>query len=333
MTSVLIATSDKSAGGIERALHDQLALLGDEAGVSITCLAPPSAFADHAQNHHQLISFGKWRKAAFRHLPALSHLGLAGKYDIALCHNGFMARSLRHMAKQVIGICHNDKPHHFKGCDKLVCLTPDGRDKAIAAGWDASQIALIPHYHEADAKRSIPAPTAPITVGAAGRMVGKKNLGLFIEIAARVKQTHPDIIFQLGGTGPLYDEIEALNAAKGHPVRMLGWVDFDPFLAALDIMIVPSLDEPFGYIFPEAMAQGVAMLSTPTCGANYCLEQGKIAPLYQPDDAAGFAAEICRLADDKAGLHKQQQACYQAVLTPRFTKQKARDSWADLLAL
>lgn len=336
MISVLIATSDTTAGGIQRALRDQLALLGREPELAITILSPHSDFAALAQKTHQTLIYGGARRLAFRHIPSLASLFLPQKFsaqifDVAICHNGFMAKGLKAMAKEVIGICHNDKPHHFKSCDRLVCLTPRGRDKAITQGWDEARLALIPHYHEATKGRLFPVPNARLTIGAAGRMVAKKNLSLFIEIAAIVKKTHPDISFELGGTGPLAPQIKALNEAKNNPVTLLGWTDFTPFLARLDIMVVPSLDEPFGYIFPEAMAQGVALLSTPTFGADYCLEEGRLAPRYNFDDAASFAAEICRLADDREALHAQQIACYEAVCQPRFHKQTALTLWRKLL--
>lgn len=332
MISVLIATSDNTAGGIERALGDQLALLGEDNALDITILCPPSAFHKAcAETGRHLISLGAARRLAFRHLPALAKLGIEVKFDLALCHNGFMARGLSRFAKHVIGICHNDKPRHFKGCDHLVCLTADGIAKAKIAGWPEERLSLIPHYHKTAQGRDIPMPAAPLHIGAAGRMVGKKNLALFIEIARIVKQTHPEISFELAGTGPLKDALADLNKAKNNPVTLSGWVAFSDFLDRLDVMVIPSTDEPFGYIFPEAMAEAVAILSTPTCGANHNLVKGAVAPIIAPEDAAAFAAEICRLNDDLPALHCLQKRCYQRVLEDDYTPERARQSWMALI--
>ena len=332
MILLLIATSDNMAGGIERALGDQLALLDHDKAVDITILCPPSVFHQMvAKTNHQLITLNKARKLAFRHLPSLAKLGLSQRFDLALCHNGFMARGLSQLANQVIGICHNDKPHHFKGCDHLVCLTADGIAKAKASGWPQERLTLIPHYHETKKGRDIPMPSAPITIGAAGRMVTKKNLALFIEIASIVKQTHPAISFTLGGTGPLKQALTDLNKAKGSPVTLAGWVDFAAFLARIDVMVIPSLDEPFGFVFPEAMAEGVALLSTPTFGANHNLKNGAIAPIFANDDPAAFAAEICRLNDDVAALHKLQKNCYRHVSGADYRLETARQNWLALI--
>ena len=332
MISLLIATSDDKAGGIERALHDQLALLTDEADLDIAILCPPSAFYDHVQKtKHQLYPLSKMRKLAFRHIPAMAGVGIQQKFDIALCHNGFMAQGLKQIAKSVIGICHNDKPHHFTACDHLVCLTEKGREKALNTHWPDEKITIIAHYHQIDEAPPIQMSAGAIHIGAAGRMVAKKNLALFIEIACLVKKTHPQCQFSLGGTGPLYDVLSALNDAKGNPVTMLGWTDFTPFLQSLDIFIIPSFDEPFGYVFPEAMAQGVGLMATPTFGADHCLDGGKVAPLFDAQSPQDFANEICRLADDPDALFALKQACLEQAASQTFAPIRAKASWLALL--
>lgn len=332
MISILITTSDDKAGGIERALHDQLALLTDVPHLEIAILCPHSAFYHHVQEtKHQLYHLSKARKLAFRHIPSLSGLGFAKKFDIALCHNGFMASGLKRIATIVIGICHNDKPHHFTFCDHLVCLTEKGRKKAHHANWPDDKITVIPHYHHINKTPDITIKKGALHIGAAGRMVAKKNLALFIEIACLVKQTHPQCQFSLGGTGPLYNEIAAFNQAKGNPVHLRGWTDFTPFLQSLDLFIIPSLDEPFGYVFPEAMAQGLGLLATPTFGADHCLDSGKVAPIIDAKSPQDFAHEICRLADDPAALYDLQQACFAQVSSSLFASETAKTSWLALL--
>ena len=306
---ILIATSDKKAGGIERALIDQLALLGGNDAYDLSLLSPPSPASAYAKKHLKLSSL---RRFAYRTLPAFSALGMKHNYDIALCHN--------------------DKPHHFNGCDRLVCLTKDGLAKAQKAGWEAEKLTLIPHFHNAPKGLKIPKPQSPLTIGAAGRMVEKKNLSLFIEIAALVKQTHPDIRFALGGDGPLKERLTALNHHYGNPVEMRGWIDFPAFLKELDVMIVPSKDEPFGFIFPEAMAEGVAVIATPTNGASHCLNDGTVGPILPSDKPEAFAKEICALADDLPLLHKRQKTAYDYVSTALFDRDKARQKWDALLS-
>lgn len=333
MTTILIATADRDAGGIKRALQDQISLLQAHDGLSLTLLAPQQRLGDLCQispSLSPLVLTDQARMMA-RYLPKLAPAVITSqRFDIAFCHNGFLAACLSRLARHVIGICHNDKPDQFTGCDHLICLTEDGIAKARQAGWKAERLTLIPHYYEEGDSPLQPAmPKAPLTIGAAGRMVAKKNLSLVIDIAEIVKQTHPAIRFQLGGTGQLFDTISAHNKTKGSPVSLLGWTEFTRFLAAIDIMLIPSLDEPFGYVYPEAMSQGVAILSSDSFGGRHHI--GPISPLLPADDAQKWADEICRLNDDLTALSALQQACLAQSRGPAYHKQTAAMAYQKLL--
>jgi len=333
MTRILIATSDRQAGGIERALRDQLALLQDMAEAEISILSPASHFADHAKEAripvHQM---GQAHRVMARYLPALAfQRHRRTPFDIILCHNGFLARALKPLGGRLIGICHNDKPHQFHACDELVCLTEGGITKAKDAGWDTGKLHHIGHYHEGPIKAETTPINRPLRVGAAGRMVGKKNLAGFIDIAAEVKQRQPDIIFECGGRGEDEQALAAYNASKGGPVTFRGWVDFTPFLQSLDLFIIPSFDEPFGFVFPEAMSHGVGILASDSFGANHCLDKGQVAPIFHATDSTAFADKICELANNEAALQALKAACLTRAKHPLFAKDTAATAWRNLL--
>ena len=333
MTRILIATSDRQAGGIERALRDQLTLLQDMPEAEINILAPPSRLADHAKDANiPLHELGQAQRIVARYLPALAFWSQRRQpFDIILCHNGFLARALRPFGHRIIGICHNDKPQQFHGCDELVCLTASGLAKAKAAGWAADRLHQIGHYHEGQAEANITPINRPLRVGAAGRMVKKKNLAGFIDIAAEVKQRQPDIIFECGGRGEDEQALAAYNASKGSPVTFRGWVEFTPFLQSLDLFVIPSFDEPFGFVFPEAMSHGVGILASDSFGAHHCLEDGQIAPIFKPSDCTSFADKICELAADEPALQALKAACLARAHHPIFAKETAAKAWRALL--
>lgn len=330
---LLIATSDRQKGGIERALRDQYTLLSGIQDIEISILSPDGPFSELARqdrrphflvrDHHRLM---------MRTAPFLSSLMLGyAQFDVILCHNGFMASALSRHTKRLIGICHNDKPPQFKAADELVCLTKSAFDKAHRLGWDKANLHIIPHYQEAVVTHKKLSHHSPLRVGCAGRMVAKKNHSLFIEIAHLVKSSHPDICFDLAGAGELEADISSLNKAKGSPVTMRGWVDFDRFLQDIDLLIIPSLDEPFGYVFIEAMSQGVGILASQTHGAHHCLQSGKIAPLFDAYDAQGFADEIIRLSQSKPALTSLKKACLKRAGHDDFSAKTALKNWQATL--
>lgn len=341
MIELLIATSDRQKGGIQRALADQLSLLADDKDIAITVLSPQSDFTDLANKvGAEIIYLSDAGRRIARMAPVLSAAILGQRrFDRIICHNGFMAaflrRHLRHSGS-LIGLCHNDKPQQFTKADKLVCLTPKGIDNALSTGWPKHKLTSIPHYHIAASDRAERPPQrrpsdAPLRIGCAGRMVAKKNLDLFITIAGIVKQTRPHCQFQLAGTGQLSKQIEAKNNALGRPVEMLGWTDITSFLSEIDIFIVPSFDEPFGYVYLEAMSAAVAVLSSDSFGGDFILDGGGVAPVLAADDAHGFADEIGRLDDDRDALHIMQQQCYQRALSDVFARKTAYQSWRNLI--
>lgn len=330
---LLIATSDRQKGGIERALRDQYALLGDLKALEISILSPEGIFSEQARQErcpHYLVR--SHHRLMMRYMPFLSSMMLGqARFDIILCHNGFMAAALKRHTKRLIGICHNDKPNQFTACDELVCLTKGAFDKAHAQGWDKAKLHIIPHYQESLIDDKALTHHHPLRVGCAGRMVAKKNLSLFIEIAAMVTSSHPEISFDLGGAGALEADIKRLNKAKGNPVTLRGWVDFNDFLQEIDLLVIPSLDEPFGYVFIEAMSQGVGILASDTHGAQHCLSSGKIAPIFDSHDAKGFADEIIKLSQSKTALTSLKKACLKRASHDDFKAKTALKLWQGAL--
>ena len=334
MTKALILTSDDKPGGIRRAFLENLAVLQDIDGLSATICAP-AVLCDLApdthltRDWHTLSAMGR---GLLRHLPFISSAVLPkGMFDVALVHNGFLCKAARRKARRIIGICHNDKFHHFSAADELICLTPKAIDKAIQAGWPDTKLHLVPHY--LDFTSPEPAPVRPQlrTIAALSRLVAKKNMDLFIRAAAQVKQMRPDLRFLLAGDGPEKARLAALNAELGQPVEMQGWVKMRDFAPAVDLAIIPSLDEPFGYVLPEMVEAGIPVLASTSFGPDLMLNSGARAPLFDPHDATGLARLILTYADDSPayqGLHAQ---CQQLKTDPRFSRSSHLKKWVDML--
>jgi glycosyltransferase involved in cell wall biosynthesis len=70
---------------------------------------------------------------------------------------------------------------------------------------------------------------------------------------------------------------------------------------AADVCVFPSRwEEPFGMVPLEAMACGTPVVATGTGGSAEFLRDGTNCLLFDPDDVAGLAAVIARLAGDEA---------------------------------
>ena len=334
MTKALILTSDDKPGGIRRAFIENLAVLQDIPNLSIT-VAAPSVLRDidpvcaRISDWQNISAFGR---GLLRHLPGASGAVLpAGRFDVAIVHNGFLCAAARKKARRVIGICHNDKFHHFTAADEVICLTSKAVEKAKSAGWPEARLHLVPHYLDFKSPKPAPARDKLTSIAALGRLVAKKNMGLFIKAAAHVQKTHPHLRFLLAGDGPERAALNSLNDQLDQPVDFCGWVDMADFTNQIDLAVIPSLDEPFGYVLPEMVDAGIPVLASASFGPDFMLKAGADAPLFDPNDAESLAKLILSYADDMNAYHRLHQECQQLKTDRRFSRSAHLQKWADIL--
>lgn len=140
----------------------------------------------------------------------------------------------------------------------------------------------------------------------ASRLEWLKNLDTLLEGFARYRQrTDPRATLSIVGTGPALASLKELAAAFGvaSGVRFHGFLsdaELAELSAASDVFACVPLDEPFGLVFPEAMARGLLALGPDHGGPAEILEQGRFGEVVDPLDpdaiAVGFA-RIRRLSD------------------------------------
>jgi len=107
----------------------------------------------------------------------------------------------------------------------------------------------------------------------------------------------------IGGAGPLHDELTALARDRGcaDRVQMLGALeDTRMLLAALDIFVMPSLNEGLGIAALEALAMGLPVAASAVGGLPEVVEDGVNGVLFKPGDAAALAGALIDLATNPA---------------------------------
>jgi glycosyltransferase involved in cell wall biosynthesis len=94
----------------------------------------------------------------------------------------------------------------------------------------------------------------------------------------------------------LHAEVD--RAGLGERVSWLGQrEDVPELMRALDVLLLPSTEEPFGRALIEAMALGVPVLATRVGGPPEIVTDGREGYLLEPGDAAAWAAAVRRIAD------------------------------------
>ena len=93
---------------------------------------------------------------------------------------------------------------------------------------------------------------------------------------------------------------ECERRAAGLPVEFPGFVSLPEFFRTIDVLIVPSWEEPFGIVILEAMSSGVPVIATNRGGPLDIIPTAMHGILIPPKDPAALARAIRMLASDDA---------------------------------
>lgn len=165
-------------------------------------------------------------------------------------------------------------------------------------------------------------PGSPL-IAYAGRLVHEKGVQTLLSAIRPLRAGHPQLRLAIAGTGG-YEQALRDQASRSRVMRAVHWLGFldDTALAALfanaDLVVVPSLYEPFGLVALEAAAARTPVIVSETGGLRDLVAAGVAAAAFPPGDTAALAAAIEGvLADPVAAARAVRRAG--RVLARRFT--------------
>lgn len=151
-------------------------------------------------------------------------------------------------------------------------------------------------------------PADAVLVGSVGWLTRVKGHRVLIEAVARLKEAHPRLHLMLVGSGDLRDEFERLarRLGLGDRVHFLGArQDVPECLAAMDLFVLPSLNEGMGRALVEAMAAGRPVVASRVGGVPAIIQDRVTGVLVPPGDPAALAGtldELLRRPDQARAL-------------------------------
>ncbi|MBV8357717.1 MAG: glycosyltransferase family 4 protein [Deltaproteobacteria bacterium] len=181
----------------------------------------------------------------------------------------------------------------------------------IPSGVDCTRFAPPGETARQQARAALGLLPHEIAVGTIGALVARKGHRILIDamVLARQagfkefsnKEVHEIRCF-IAGAGPLRHELAQQIAQRdlGSIVTMLGPLE-DPatLLNALDIFVMPSLNEGMGVAALEAAAVGLPVIASAVGGLPEIVEDQRTGILVQPGDPAVLAEAIVRLGADR----------------------------------
>ena len=148
---------------------------------------------------------------------------------------------------------------------------------------------------------------ADVVVGFTGWLIPRKGIEQLIRAAAQVLIDRPKVLFVAVGRVPVGNPTDYLAGYQAL-VRELGIAErfrFAGFLEDVrgavmdfDLLVLPSLQEPFGRSIIEAMALGTPVVASRVGGIPEIIRHEQNGLLVPPGDVEALAAAITALVDD-----------------------------------
>ncbi len=147
---------------------------------------------------------------------------------------------------------------------------------------------------------------------------------------------YPEANLLLLGEGSIKESLIKATKELGltEKVQFLGFQK-DPFsyISQSDVIIIPSIFEPFGLVFIEAMALGTPIVAFDVPAGNELLHNNKTAMLTPKFDVPSLANNILELLDDKAKrkrIGEDAFAFYHANFTTKIMIKNTADFYKSL---
>lgn len=186
---------------------------------------------------------------------------------------------------------------------------PDAKISQIYNGIDTSRFSALDKTRAVRFVReklglSLDAPVA----GFVGRLAEPKGVKYLLEAAAQVVKEVPQAHFVILGDGPLRQNLEQQATESGleAQVHFYGSVaNVAEWMAGFDLLVVPSLAEPFGLVAVEAMASALPVVASQVDGLAELVIPGETGLVVPPGDSSRLAAAVTQLL--QAGAQERER--------------------------
>jgi glycosyltransferase involved in cell wall biosynthesis len=187
-------------------------------------------------------------------------------------------------------------------------------------GVPAERISLIPHGLP-EPFRALPPPEplaeGPLRLAFVGTWIQRKGREDVVAVARELREQGVAFSLSLLGTGTGEAEVlESFPSTVRERVRVVPryrHAELPGLLREHEVLLFPSHAEGYGMALIEAMACGLAPLSTPVGVAPEAVREGQSGRLLPIGDVPGFTAAVRALAEDRSRLLTMRRAAQSAV--------------------
>lgn len=169
---------------------------------------------------------------------------------------------------------------------------PSNKISIIPNGIDISEFNI--QVNPLEIKRNIGIGEDKKLVLFVGRITSQKGVTYLIQAVPKVLSAHPDARFVIVGDGWELGTIKNMiySMGLGEYVKTLGFLPdhtVKSLMKAADVMVIPSIYEPFGIVALEAMASGTPLVASDVGGLSEIIEHEKTGLKVYPANPDSIA--------------------------------------------
>ncbi len=162
------------------------------------------------------------------------------------------------------------------------------------------RLAMIPHGIEPQKFPFQPHPPHTLlTLGLLGQISPHKGHD---DAIAALRELGPGYQLFIAGQGRESYLRQLQSSARGLRVEFRAFTSPEEFFPEIDILLLPSWDEPFGLVILEAMAAGVPVIASNRGGSADIIASGQDGILIPPHSPSALAAAIHALTRDHSAM-------------------------------
>ncbi len=214
---------------------------------------------------------------------------------------------------------------------RRVNLVRAGRIETIHNFIDHRRFDQVPPDVRAEVRDSLGIDESTPLLGTIGDVIPRKGMTHFVDALPQIVEEVPQARLAVVGS---IDETEYVEQVKSK-ARRLGveramiWTghrrDVDRLITALDVFVLPSLEESFPLSILEAMAARLPVVATTVGGVGECVSDQRTGLLVPPADGASLAEAVLELLHDPSKRRQLGQAGRERVLKEFSVESQVRE--------
>ena len=194
---------------------------------------------------------------------------------------------------------------------------------------------VIPNFVELSSYHHSPPDDTVKTIGYLGMLVEEKGVEILIRAFSEVTSTDPELMLLIAGDekeSGYKRHLEDVAAKLGlsSAVKFVGYQsDIRSFLCGVDIVVIPSLEESFGFVAIEAAAMGKVIVASKSGAFLDIFADGKSARYFEAGNSESLAESILLLSKDFEERKRLSDGAIRRVATT-YDKPVVLERWRRL---